>query len=281
MARDSNGSPQEHNRHGDTDIEVEELNARTWMQQQRSTKRSATFRLFPRSSWTRVGLSIGLPLLAAILIVSLLPSARSQLFILLGRATSPTPTSLSSTSAIATSTTQLARAWALLEARPLKLPHLDAGAACPATPGREIVSSLAFVLGNSLVVVAQPGADQGQLTYFDPQRLGPSAGQWGGQSALWVAAVKYQGPVLVRGGRLDAPGMLRFNGGLEQPTIGEGTWVSAPLLSDLHLLSENTNVSWAAMGIGYTRIQDPGCYAYQVDGTTFHETIYFQAVPAS
>ncbi len=265
--------------HDDTANRFADPNARPLKQQYTPTRRPLAFTLFPRSRWTRIGLSVGLPLLVCILIVSTLPPFRTQFPILLGHIT-PTPTSLSSSSVIATSTTQLAQTWKLLEVRPLQLPHLNAGAACPVTPGREIEPSLAFVLGDMPVVVAQPGADQGQLTYFDPQRLGPSAGPWGGQSTLWVAAVQYQGPVLVRGARLDAPGALRFNGGLEQPTITEGNWVSTPLLTHLHLLSENTNVPWAAMESAYTRLEAPGCYAYQVDGTTFSEVILFQAVPA-
>jgi hypothetical protein len=72
---------------------------------------------------------------------------------------------------------------------------------------------------------------------------------------------------LIRGRQIDGPNELRFGPGDNPSTelqldesnmavIGEGDWPNWP---------------------SYTRLRTPGCYAYQVDGTSFSTVITFQA----
>ena len=95
---------------------------------------------------------------------------------------------------------------------------------------------------------------------------------WGGQKVLWVAAPKYDGPVLIRGGRVDAAGGLGFN------ADGGG-----PPLAELQLppgsAPTNTNRGGYREWPSYTRVTSPGCYAYQVDGTDFSYVVVFEAAP--
>jgi hypothetical protein len=83
---------------------------------------------------------------------------------------------------------------------------------------------------------------------------------------LWVVDPSYHGPVLVRGGRLDGPDSVRFDGGREPAR-------------QLRLLppTGNTTGGWANYP-SYTRLRAAGCYGYQIDGTSFSKVIVFRAV---
>ncbi|HEY7780155.1 MAG TPA: hypothetical protein VIC85_08090 [Ktedonobacterales bacterium] len=84
------------------------------------------------------------------------------------------------------------------------------------------------------------------------------------------------GPAVVRGHQIDGPGAMRFNGGIDQENY-TGDWAVAPLLPALHLETVPNNVGTSLVVSGsYTRVQTPGCYAYQVDGLTFTEVTVFQ-----
>jgi hypothetical protein len=75
-------------------------------------------------------------------------------------------------------------------------------------------------------------------------------------------APRYRGPVLIRGGRLDQAGRLRFD------------WGNVPPL-ELRI----PKVASGDRGRpSFTRLRAPGCYAYQIDGTSFSRVIVFQAV---
>jgi hypothetical protein len=76
----------------------------------------------------------------------------------------------------------------------------------------------------------------------------------------------YAGPVLFRAARLDGPGTAR----VELSRIGQSQ-AGGYLL----VLTDPDNDLPAT-----TTVSGPGCYAYQVDGTTFSETIVFRAVAA-
>jgi hypothetical protein len=101
--------------------------------------------------------------------------------------------------------------------------------------------------------------------YADAQHFGGGGATnqgWGGQKVLWFVNPSYQGLVLVRGRQLDGSHEMRFGQPPQQQleldtTLGGGPWPNFP---------------------SYTRLQAPGCYAYQVDGANFSDVIVFQAV---
>ena len=69
---------------------------------------------------------------------------------------------------------------------------------------------------------------------------------------------RYAGRVLVRGRRLDGPGLVRFGRGL------------VPALELRMPAGRREQPS-------FTRLRSPGCYAYQVDGRTFSRVVIFRA----
>jgi hypothetical protein len=83
---------------------------------------------------------------------------------------------------------------------------------------------------------------------------------WGGQKVYWFVLPSYAGPVLIRGGRLDAKGDVRFELGDVPPKE-----LLLPAYKGAH-------------GRGsFTRLKGPGCYAYQIDGTSFSTIVVFRA----
>jgi hypothetical protein len=165
--------------------------------------------------------------------------------------------------------------WASLH-RPLHLPMLAPGVSCPVSEiGRINFAKYGVAKGIGPgpaypIGFAQPGSRL-QFTY-PPDPASEFAGSlWSGQKVLWFVAPRYRGPVLVRGGRLDHPGRLRFDRGKVPPKeiqIPKGNRGGNPTSK---LVGQRYRPS-------YTRLRAPGCYAYQIDGTTFSRVIVFEAV---
>ena len=126
--------------------------------------------------------------------------------------------------------------------------------------------------GPAYPIFPQPGSSRLQFTY-PPDPAGPFAGSsWSGAKVLWFVAPRYRGPVLIRGGRLDRTGRLRFDtrhGAAEGDAHPEERRRAGgrPHQEDV---GQRYRPS-------YTRLRAPGCYAYQVDGTTFSRVIVFRA----
>ena len=89
---------------------------------------------------------------------------------------------------------------------------------------------------------------------------------WGGNKVLWALAAD-AGPAIIRGRRLDRAGDVRFdNGDLPaREKVLDPTGHRSPLSG-----------GWFDFP-GYTRVEGPGCYAYQVDVTAGSFTITFKA----
>jgi hypothetical protein len=131
--------------------------------------------------------------------------------------------------------------------RPLKLPQTGSGGSCPVSPGSGPVKPL--------------NAAQLSLQSF----IGSS---WQAARVTWASAPSYTGPVLIRGRQLGGAGAVGF---------GEG---HVPY-DELQLLAPGSQAPPAPGGgrawLSYTRVRSAGCYAYQVDGTSFSTVIVFRA----
>jgi hypothetical protein len=84
----------------------------------------------------------------------------------------------------------------------------------------------------------------------------------------WSSAPSYTGPVLIRGRQLGGTGAVGF---------GEGR---VPY-DELQLLAQGMSTPRGLGGgrewLSFTRVRSPGCYAYQVDGTSFSTVVVFRA----
>ena len=129
--------------------------------------------------------------------------------------------------------------------RPLRLPQLSSGGGCPTTPGGGPVQALG---GTRLAIQSFIGS------------------AWSGARVTWTAARSYTGPVLIRGRRLGGSGAVGF---------GEGhvPYDELQLLASGQGAPSGNGRAWLTI----TRVKGDGCYAYQVDGTSFSDVIVFQA----
>lgn len=166
-----------------------------------------------------------------------------------------------------------AKEWQTLAARPLTLPTLAPGAACPAAQGRDVQASYGVAIGSGPVYIVGMGTD-GVL-----HAVGPTPGvhdirSWGYQFALFIIAPTYDGPALVRGRQLSDGAPLLFNGGVDQMKSGF-TMTTPTLLRGLRIEGGAAFGSPWASWMSYLRTREPGCYGVQIDGADFSETIIY------
>jgi hypothetical protein len=87
---------------------------------------------------------------------------------------------------------------------------------------------------------------------------------WSGARVTWMAAPSYTGPILIRGRGLGGP-----------PAVGFGLG-NVPF-EELQLKdSAGPSAGGARRWPSFTRVRRAGCYAYQVDGTSFSDVIVFR-----
>lgn len=161
---------------------------------------------------------------------------------------------------------------ATLRARPLRLPTVPPGSECPVT--RALPLDPPPPAGHALSTGGPPsGLGQAPLfpdaRYFvDQARLGVRAGHphpgWYVAKTPWASRTGYRGWALIRAARLDGPGQALV---VLQLTDG-------PAISDA--VPVDVQADWQYWG-GSTEVTNPGCYAYQVDGSDFTEVIVFRA----
>lgn len=153
--------------------------------------------------------------------------------------------------------------WDTLRARPLNLTPIAAGNTCPADTAKVVNPAFGAALGSG---PAYPigFATNGVYDYSGTVR----EGDWYLVKVLWTAdPAIYNGPILVRGGQLDGTDELRF---------GPGETPATELQLDMEKELAGRTGDWPDWP-GYTRLKGPGCYAYQIDGTSFSRVITFKA----
>jgi hypothetical protein len=149
--------------------------------------------------------------------------------------------------------------------RPLHVPALDAGALCPVTGAASDVDFGQFGVSRGYGPgPAYPiGFDPGTTVRLRWTEGDAGAWPWGVQKVLWFVHPSYSGPVLIRGRQLDGPQQVRFDRGVHPPP------------------EIRIDPSRSPEGRGrpsFVRLLAPGCYAFQVDGTSFSRLVVFRAV---
>jgi hypothetical protein len=84
---------------------------------------------------------------------------------------------------------------------------------------------------------------------------------------VWLVAPGYQGPFTIRGMRLDGRGTVGFGG---TPTSAAFVEPPAPDI--------NSSNGWR-FPPGTIWVTTPGCYGFQIDGTSFSETVVVAMQP--
>lgn len=150
--------------------------------------------------------------------------------------------------------------------RPMKLPHLAAGATCPQAKFSRPTPASGYGLGDGPVYAI---GVQGLRS--DPSSV---------TKVLWTADPIYAGPIRIRGSQLDGSRGLLFE------AASGNQWTGSPVKA-LHtpngvvdLVSEldfqetgtSTGAPWRYWP-SFTYVETPGCYAWQVDGVSFTELI--------
>lgn len=151
--------------------------------------------------------------------------------------------------------------------RPLHFPNLRPGQQCPVSSGRPIDTAdfggIALGTGPVRVLIADGGdVRRGVASLINPTAAPP----WLGLKTLWFSTPAYQGPFVIRAKRLGDPGPVALG---EGPTVAPLVVPPGPTL--------NGTAGWREAPGGLW-VRSPGCYAWQVDGLTFSETIVVNAV---
>ena len=174
---------------------------------------------------------------------------------------SPRPATTPATAATALSPDE----WAALRSRPLKVEALRPGQDCPKAAVTNPTSFTGSALGSGPAYAV--GAS-GSLAAKELMKI------------LWEVSPTYLGPLVIRGHRLDASGYLLLDAanGNHSPlpfqiitTVGGQDWRMNSEL-DFSAAGTPTGGPWRGWP-SYTFAAAPGCYAWQIDGTSFSETI--------
>jgi hypothetical protein len=155
--------------------------------------------------------------------------------------------------------------------RPLHIPRVSAGSKCPVSKvDSRVPWKRIDIFGGSGIglgpVYPALGATRGLLLARRDEQYG---GPWFGEKVFWYVQPSYQGPVLIRGRRLDGTQLVRFNGAKFPP-------------AELRIDAGET-VSWqgqpaSSRGVpSGVRVVAPGCYGFQIDGTSFSRIVVFRA----
>lgn len=162
--------------------------------------------------------------------------------------------------------------WAAL-ARPLQLPRIEPGDACPTTTSTMDLEGIGPILGDGPIYPAFLGPDGifslgQQVSGNQPQQI--DGRDWWGKKTLWVSDDPVRGIGLVRAGRIDADGEVWFYPGNLREYVGEmrltvEAWVYGP----------DTPGGWREWNSGVF-FADPGCYAFRIDGEDFTDIVVVQ-----
>ncbi|MGE5334668.1 MAG: hypothetical protein ACM3N4_08210 [Nitrososphaerota archaeon] len=193
----------------------------------------------------------------------------------------PTDLSLSSSSFPGNDLTAHAAgySWFSLRQRPLHVPTLMQGEACPVTPLSQVVIQQRHVtgIGNGSIFVTTQNMDANGVQHPVRSDFFRLANTYRGELVTWYLRLPHPESVLIRGAQLDGPHVLLFDGGIEQPNFNRNL-MGGRTLPQLLISNTPTYGSPVASWTTVTRIASSGCYAYQIDTPTSTLILVFKAV---
>jgi hypothetical protein len=169
--------------------------------------------------------------------------------------------------------------WFALRKRPLHLPTLTDGAACPATPLSKLQLDLRTVtgIGDSTIFAATQYMDANGVQRPVRSNFFHLAATYRGELVTWYLKFPGVQSVLIRGARIDGSEPLLFDGGIGQSNF-DRNYMGGRTLSELLLSSDPSHGTPVASWTTITRVASSGCYAYQVDTPTKSVVLVFRAV---
>ncbi len=154
---------------------------------------------------------------------------------------------------------------ASLRRRPMRLPTVARGT-CPASTGAIVAhpGMAGVAIGKGLVtaIIGQSG----DLLHGIVDLARSNVAGWYGLKTDWAISPHYSGWIIVRGKQLDGNGPVAALG---DATVGAIVIPPGP--------TSNTFVGWREQPSG-TYVKGPGCFGFQVDGSSFSEHIVLNAV---
>jgi hypothetical protein len=162
-----------------------------------------------------------------------------------------------------------------LHQRPMHLPTVAAGTPCPISASHSYPAGAGF--SDSYTAVGDgpftmTGNGMVQVNFSHPTNDAYTGTGWPGMKVIWRVSQDYQGPVLLRGAKVDGAGALRFDHYLGA-VGGDGQPDSTAFADVAYDTSGAARVVYTYPGA--VRVQSAGCYAVQVDGTNFSDIIVF------
>ncbi|HEU5349698.1 MAG TPA: hypothetical protein VFU63_13890 [Ktedonobacterales bacterium] len=169
--------------------------------------------------------------------------------------------------------------WFKLRQRPLHLPALSKGEACPVTPLTHTVIQLRPVtgIGNGTVFATTQNMDADGVQRPVRSDFFHLASTYRGELVTWYVRLPDVEPVLIRGAQLDGPHTLLFDGGIEQPNF-DRNFMGGRTLPQLLISSNPSHGSPVASWTTVTRVASSGCYAYQIDTPSKTVVLVFRAI---
>jgi len=150
--------------------------------------------------------------------------------------------------------------WSTLTSRPLVLPAILAGAACPVSPQQNLAVTTSSGKGGPNYGYGQwPAYVSGQINWYSA----------GSQGVVILVNPEYQGPIIVRSQRLDGSGSLGIAG-----IPASGQYVALPG-GTLGIPVTSSPPSWGSW-FGVMVPTAAGCYGIQIDGNSWSSVAVIQ-----
>jgi hypothetical protein len=164
-----------------------------------------------------------------------------------------------------------------LRQRPVSLPALGPNGSCPVTP--QLIKNIYIKLGPwpnetiTTVLSGNHGPIYGIFGFGGPSITGDHGYYY---RVTYLSDAKYHGLSLVRGRRLDGTQQLMFSGALAagspvttETVVAPGT--STQFFDELVLPGSSSGSVWRHWPV-LQGVPGPGCYGFQIDGPSFHDT---------
>jgi hypothetical protein len=148
------------------------------------------------------------------------------------------------------------------------LPTVAPGAACPVSARHELARNFTAA-GDGPIYATH--VDPWNVLFPPPQNTLASGTGWSADKTPFVRKRSFTGAFVIRGGRIDRPGLLGFSGPGGRRPFEAFQFAAGRSAACVAGLNGWPTVVWMTA---------PGCYAVQIDGKSFSRIIVFRVEAA-